>query len=429
MGYRLLLMGIGFLTGFYGWGKCQSGFPALAPSSEIPAKVNYSQPRLVFNTYQFTDTTHQKTRVEVYWAFVNDLLQFVKQADHTYQAKYEINLELTDAQQNYVTGHSQGQSITVNQYEMTNSDVLSNQGAFTFVAGPGEYAFRLELVDLDTQKRLSRKKEITLRPFLTGKTQLSDMIFLQKLGPQSSYLASIPNLTAHYRDSLAACTVYFEIYPRSGVDSVSLRTQILDSYGQPVYQVTQVIAADSQIIPRFFNFKKLIHYPGRYTLVIQNLENPSDPEQSQRFFINWSGFLPTFSNLEETLEPIEVIGTPVEWREIKKASVEQQPGLLNEFWKKRDPTPATETNEIKDEFYRRVTFCNQTFTVHLMNKPGWNTDRGRIFLKYGEPSQVQKQMNEYRGDTYEIWYYESIQRRFIFVDRSDSGDYQLLKME
>jgi len=111
------------------------------------------------------------------------------------------------------------------------------------------------------------------------------------------------------------------------------------------------------------------------------------------------------------------------------ASESEKEELFREFWKHRDPTPDTEENEIKDEFYRRIDFCNQNFTVFMLDKEGWETDRGKIFLKYGEPSQVEKHESDLNRPAIEVWYFEKLQQRFIFADRSGMGDYQLIKIE
>ena len=55
------------------------------------------------------------------------------------------------------------------------------------------------------------------------------------------------------------------------------------------------------------------------------------------------------------------------------------------FWLRRDPTPGTAENEFKEEHYRRLAYANEHFAYEI---PGWKTDRGRVYIVYGPPSDI-----------------------------------------
>ena len=44
-----------------------------------------------------------------------------------------------------------------------------------------------------------------------------------------------------------------------------------------------------------------------------------------------------------------------------------------------------------------------------MSKIGWKTDRGRIFILYGEPSEIERFPNQMDTKPYEIWHYNDIE--------------------
>jgi len=50
-----------------------------------------------------------------------------------------------------------------------------------------------------------------------------------------------------------------------------------------------------------------------------------------------------------------------------------------------DPTPATVENEYREEHYRRIGYANESFSNNRV--PGWKTDRGMIYIKYGPPDE------------------------------------------
>jgi GWxTD domain-containing protein len=60
--------------------------------------------------------------------------------------------------------------------------------------------------------------------------------------------------------------------------------------------------------------------------------------------------------------------------------------FIEQFWKRRDPTPDTVENEAKEEHYRRIAYANQHFESFV---PGWKTDRGRVYIVYGPPDELE----------------------------------------
>ena len=59
---------------------------------------------------------------------------------------------------------------------------------------------------------------------------------------------------------------------------------------------------------------------------------------------------------------------------------EEREQFIENFWLRRDPTPDTVENEFKEEHYRRMAYANERFASGI---PGWRTDRGQIYIKYG----------------------------------------------
>jgi len=65
---------------------------------------------------------------------------------------------------------------------------------------------------------------------------------------------------------------------------------------------------------------------------------------------------------------------------------EERDSFIEQSWLRRDPTPDTEENEFKEEHYRRIAFANERFASGM---PGWKTDRGQIYIKYGPPDEIE----------------------------------------
>ncbi|HWC15864.1 MAG TPA: GWxTD domain-containing protein, partial [Terriglobales bacterium] len=119
---------------------------------------------------------------------------------------------------------------------------------------------------------------------------------------------------------------------------------------------------------------------------------------------------------------------------------EERDNFIEAFWARRDPTPDTVENEFKEEHYARIAYANEHFAAGI---PGWKTDRGRIYIMYGKPDEIDshpsggtynRPMEEGGGETstypFEDWryrYLEGIGQEIIieFVDTCMCGDYHM----
>jgi GWxTD domain-containing protein len=104
--------------------------------------------------------------------------------------------------------------------------------------------------------------------------------------------------------------------------------------------------------------------------------------------------------------------------------------FIEAFWLRRDPTPGTPENEYQEEHYRRIAYANDHFTEAI---PGWNTDRGMIYILYGPPDSLDT-YGGVPGATYpyETWRYRYIQGmgtdvQLEFVDTTMTGRYHLTR--
>ena len=141
-------------------------------------------------------------------------------------------------------------------------------------------------------------------------------------------------------------------------------------------------------------------------------------------------------------EDVRWIITPEELSAFKQLSNdEERDQFIEQFWLRRDPTPDTVENEYKEEHYRRIAYANEHFAS---GKPGWMTDRGRIYIVFGPPDEIDahpsggqynRPMEEGGGETstypFEDWryrYIEAIDKQEVmieFVDTCMCNDYHM----
>jgi GWxTD domain-containing protein len=117
---------------------------------------------------------------------------------------------------------------------------------------------------------------------------------------------------------------------------------------------------------------------------------------------------------------------------------EERDAFIENFWQRRNPNPDSPDNEFREEHYRRIAYANEHFSA---GKPGWKTDRGRIYIMHGAPDSIdahpaggnyQRPMEEGGGSTstfpFEVWNYRYIEGvgenvSLEFVDTCQCGDY------
>lgn len=136
------------------------------------------------------------------------------------------------------------------------------------------------------------------------------------------------------------------------------------------------------------------------------------------------------------------------------ATEEEKERFIEAFWRRRDSDPNTLENEFKDEHYRRIAYANEKFSAGIA---GWLTDRGRMYIQYGPPAQVDVyptgtvlqdprggviqalggadvrggvRSRDIRTYPFEVWRYRYIEGiggdvTVEFVDRTGSGLYTL----
>jgi GWxTD domain-containing protein len=146
---------------------------------------------------------------------------------------------------------------------------------------------------------------------------------------------------------------------------------------------------------------------------------------------------------KEWVKEVEPILTDAERAAyLKLKTDEERENFIGIFWGHRDPSPDTAENEYKDEYYERVAYANEHFNS---GKPGRLTDRGRIYIKWGKPDDIEshpaggqyQRMSYDSGDSttvypFEKWFYRHLPGvgsgiEIEFVDPTGSGEYRIAR--
>lgn len=111
---------------------------------------------------------------------------------------------------------------------------------------------------------------------------------------------------------------------------------------------------------------------------------------------------------------------------MKNVPIERLQKFFYSFWAKRSPT---DPQGAWEAYHKKVQYVQAHYGSPVIQ--GFRTDRGRVYLKYGEPTSVTEVPFDPQSYPYEIWHYyvigEQTNVKFIFYNRDlISNNYELL---
>jgi GWxTD domain-containing protein len=428
------------------------------PAAAVDFDQTIGMPPYVFRTYQFAAAPPGKIRVEIFIGMVNDILQFVKiSADSSdekqYRAQYEVNIIIWDKQKNPVDSRNWKRELLVKSFDATNDRKKLNLEHAAFDLPPGEYEVALEITDRDTGKNLRERRPLKLTAPEEKQLQLSSIVFTNPVpptiaAPRDSLLRHFAAITmnlpviprppneanaSNARD-LVGAAAYFEIYGATAGEKLQLHCQLLDWRRQVQEEWKEALLVTQTPVRHVVDFAGKIKQAGLHTF---NLTVKHDAEAKQKDVVAEGSFqvqinaeqnytAAALENKTLSYEPLRYIVKGAEYKRLVETSDTARDSLIAAFWRQRDPDPAAAGNQLQEEFYRRVAFADKRFAAANADKSGWESDRGRIYIKYGPPREVHHQFAEQGAAPYEIWLYPDLDLSFIFRDKTGSGDFELV---
>ncbi len=161
--------------------------------------------------------------------------------------------------------------------------------------------------------------------------------------------------------------------------------------------------------------------PGAYTLAIYR--QGSRDTLRRDFRVSWLNQPLSLRNLRYAIELTYYLTTDEEYEELTSGSKMLQRKKFLRFWQERDPSPGTAYNEAMAEFFARVDFAYFNYQT-LGQQDGARTDRGKIFILHGPPSDTERMLDPDKP-LQEVWTYSNnVKKQFVFESES-SGKFIL----
>jgi GWxTD domain-containing protein len=222
--------------------------------------------------------------------------------------------------------------------------------------------------------------------------------------------------------SLAARAALFDRRAGAWPRTYTFRYRVLDEAGGVVQEGTTGVSVGHSAEPVVIRPHSTDLFLGRYVLEVELVEGRSRWRVERSFEVEESG-PPSRAEFERMLEPLSYIAAHEEVERLRRLPVDQQAAGWEEFWRRRDPDPETPRNEALIEFIRRVRYTEHHFQGY---GPGWRSDMGRIYIRYGPPAQIESRPASSSAPQLEIWNYENPFHRFVFGDREGFGRFVLM---
>jgi GWxTD domain-containing protein len=179
-------------------------------------------------------------------------------------------------------------------------------------------------------------------------------------------------------------------------------------------QVTSLLSGRTATMrKKFWSYRREDYIAGRSVT----------PEQAYR-----NRTLSSASNLLDVLDVdsaftwMRYVLTKEEQKRVERLTAEGKREYLHTYWQEREQ----EKPGAADQYFARVAEANRRYSY--LKRAGWRTDRGRVFILYGEPDQTYQNYGAADLPDHEVWQYDQLEGGciFVFCDRSGFGDLDLV---
>lgn len=365
-----------------------------------------------------------EARLDVFIQVPFTEIQFVRSSDG-YTSGYSVTISIYKSdKKTLVIEKVWNEKIHIATFEGTSSKTNYNLSYRSFNLTPGKYFIKTTVTDRESQRESSSSNEVEVKD-LSAKPSISDIMLISKKTTVDNKDKVIPNVSGNISESEGKIKLYFEIYSDSLIQSnieydvlTNDRKLILEKSGEQLLN-----KGKTQI---YFTISDTVLGIGHY-LVEVKLRSDKDSVIAttlKPFYSRWVGLPPSVENIDEAIAQLEYIANPEELDYMKAGKNEdEKTSRFLEFWKKKDPSPGNDENEVFEEYYRRVRFANEHFSHY---SEGWKSDRGMVYIILGAPNNIDRHPFEYDSKPYVIWQYYELNKNFTFVDQTGFGDYRLL---
>ncbi|MFH0733567.1 MAG: GWxTD domain-containing protein [bacterium] len=420
----------------------------------------FSQSNLYFD-FDFARFRYDSTSsyIEIYYNISQSTLTHVVKNDSVFVSTM-LNIKIYDSTSNKYAVDNMYQ--VVNSFPLTDS--IQNQnliGKTSYLLNKGKYNLSISVTDTyNSDNKKSISDNFIILPFVSNNFIISDIELANNIkqegADKDSYFYKnsfeiIPNPVSVYGENNPLLFYYTELYNLDNEmynNNLVLERLIINGNGKIVNKKIRTITGKSESIVEVGHLNLMKFPSGNYVLVLNLIDTSKNIgiTSNKKFFLvnknvidsgkyvqtNMDFLTSEFGAIEidevdAMYEICKYIASNQEKEQFKLLdSLDAKRKFLYDFWQRRDYEPETAENEFKIEYFKRVNYASTHFTEFQKN--GALTDRGRVYLTYGEPDEIENKPNEVDSKPYQLWYYNSIEGgvEFVFADLSGYSQFELI---
>lgn len=406
-----------------------------------------------------------QTFVEFYFLFRPSEFTLEEQGNKIYKGVFSIGVSILDEQGNVVH-----QVIEERTYETDRPVVINRRGEERVMVDrmaisipPGTYQADILVTDMNSKRIGKLTKPFIADRYDENKLMISELQF-------ATYIKEAENQNRFTKNGLLVMANPLRIFekwaeipedevykPRTMYIYFEMYNLVLDPSGaSSTYDVSSSVTSHTSGMTFSLPQKKGLRKPGSNGLKVLAFDYMTFPEDIYTIKLvlkdNLTGAEIARTSIFEVVQPppppppvtvltedqakrgnrmLKFLASKRDMSLYDKLGLEGKTEFLINFWKERDPTPDTPENEFMIVFNERFSFAD-------FQLGGAESDRGNVFIKYGQPEEIERNDSNTHLKSFQIWYYTSgVQgdgaradnggrQFFVFGDRRGIGRYELL---
>ncbi len=389
------------------------------------------------------ETGSSTTRIDIYSQIPRSSLRFISTGSG-FAARYDLavniyRLDERNRKRGLVQTAVWEQTVSAETYAATQSDRTFDRSARSVELAPGRYRFEIRMEDRNSGEAQTRELAVNVRD-LSQPVAVSDLILLEKYDPVRGTIT--PDVAGKLTTDSRSLSLFYEVYARQA-HRIRVTRELVriagdtrpggiraifglggrNDEGEITYSKIEPAPLKAGRNPSIVEIPLSGLEAGKYLVRVRAEDEAGRllDVVDKPFSVEWSGLDQHIRDLDQAVDQLAYIAKGKDLKYIRAGKTESERiARFKAFWEKRDPTPGTPRNERMEEYYFRIAYANNRFPGLLA---GWKTDRGHVAILFGEPDRIERHTSE--ANPFEVWFYERIGRRFIFVDRTGRGDYVL----
>jgi len=430
------------LLAFLLWTGAPAAAQDLAPAVPLTFNLDYARFR----------NDERSGYLEVYYSFQPRVLSY-RLAHGQYHAGVQITTRLLERSAARVVAKKRT-LFTISQADTAaawyNYPMVTQAG---FALPHGEYTLEVIAVDsLAPGRRDSVTSAITVTAY-PSEVALSDLELCRSITPSTrkddlfykNGLEVIPFPQMVFGTATTPVVFhYIELYNLDPRASYRVKTLLVDSDGKQVREVTRerTFGVHNTVEVGTSNITSLPSGKYLFHLLLFDQRDSLLVAAERAFFVYNPHLTPrptTVAPAADDLASLSPAALDEEFQQAKYLAIKEEAKIfaslttaeakrtfLKKFWQEVEKGRADLPAISRGEYLHRVKIANQRFTS--LNKAGWRSHRGRVYLLYGEPSEIERFASAGISKPHEIWRYHAIENgvEFIFIDRLGFNDYELV---